>query len=268
LALKDADIGVAMGSGSAASRAVAQIVLLDGRFAHLPDVVAEGRRVIANIERAASLFLVKNVYSLVLALVSAATLAAYPMAPIQLTLISTLAIGIPGFVLALGPNRRRYVPGFLRRALRFSIPVGSTIAACAYAAYRVTRATDAGAGVAGGRTAAALAVLLVSLWTLSVLARPLVGWKYALVAGVGAVAAVLVATPAFASGVFLLDVTGWRLAVAAAFGAAGAALVEVSSRWVSPQPGSSRSEAERGGVDVVRGAARGRGDRHKVNSRG
>ena len=154
LALKDADIGVAMGSGSAASRAVAQIVLLDGRFAHLPDVVAEGRRVIANIERAASLFLVKNVYSLVLALVSVGTLAAYPLAPIQLTLISTLAIGIPGFVLALGPNRRRYVPGFLRRALRFAVPVGVTIAACAYAAYRVTRSTDSAAGVAGGRTAA------------------------------------------------------------------------------------------------------------------
>ena len=111
LALKDADIGVAMGNGSPATRAVAQLVLLDGRFAHLPDVVAEGRRVIANIERAANLFLVKNIYSLVLALIIAVTAAAYPLAPIQLTLISTLTIGIPGFFLALGPNRRRYIPG-------------------------------------------------------------------------------------------------------------------------------------------------------------
>lgn len=82
LALKDADIGVAMGSGAAATRAVAQLILLDGKFSHLPEVVAEGRRVIANIERAASLFLVKNTYSLVLAIIAAATLAAYPLAPI------------------------------------------------------------------------------------------------------------------------------------------------------------------------------------------
>ena len=113
LALKDADIGVAMGNGSPATRAVAQLVLLDGRFAHLPEAVAEGRRVIANIERAANLFLVKNVYSLVLALITVATLSAYPLAPIQLTLISTVTIGVPGFFLALGPNRRRYLPGFL-----------------------------------------------------------------------------------------------------------------------------------------------------------
>ena len=87
---------------------MAELVLLDGRFAHLPDAVAEGRRVIANIERAASLFLIKNVYSLVLAVITVITLVAYPLAPVQLTLISTVTIGIPGFFLALGPNRRRY----------------------------------------------------------------------------------------------------------------------------------------------------------------
>ena len=113
LALKDADIGVAMGNGSPATRAVAQLVLLDGKFAHLPDVLAEGRRVIANIERAANLFLDKNMYALVLALIAAVTLRAYPLAPIQLTLISTVTIGFPGAVLALAPNTRRYLPGFL-----------------------------------------------------------------------------------------------------------------------------------------------------------
>jgi cation-transporting ATPase E len=115
LALKDADIGVAMGNGSPATRAVAQLVLLDGRFSHMPTVVAEGRRVIANIERAANLFVIKNVYSLVLAIISAITLSAYPLAPIQLTLISTFTIGVPAFFLALGPNTRRYIPGFLKR---------------------------------------------------------------------------------------------------------------------------------------------------------
>ena len=183
LALKDADIGVAMGNGSPATRAVAQLVLLDGRFSHLPDVVAEGRRVIANIERASNLFLVKNIYSLLLALITAVTVVAYPLAPIQLTLISTLTIGVPGFVLALGPNQRRYVPGFLRRVLRFADPDRRRSSArCAYVGYRLTRSLDSGADVAAGRTTACIVVLIIGLWTLLVLARPLAGWKLALVA--------------------------------------------------------------------------------------
>src|ERR671928_1425500 len=113
LALKDADIGVAMGNGAPATRAVAQLVLLDGRFAHLPEAVAEGRRVLADIERAANLFLVKNVYSLVLALLTGATVVAYPLTPVQLTLVSAVTIGVPGFVLALGRDGRRYRPGFV-----------------------------------------------------------------------------------------------------------------------------------------------------------
>src|SRR4051812_50137778 len=95
LALKDADIGVAMGNGAPATRAVAQLVLLDGRFAHLPEAVAEGRRGIANIERAANLFLVKNVYSLVLAVITLGTPVAYPPAPIQLNPISAGTLRIP-----------------------------------------------------------------------------------------------------------------------------------------------------------------------------
>ena len=139
MALKDAEIGVAMGNGSAATRAVAQLVLLDGKFSHLPDVVAEGRRVIANIERAASLFLVKNVYSLVLALITVVTAAAYPLAPIQLTLISNVTIGVPAFFLALGPNTRRYVPGFLNRVLRFAVPTGTVIAIAGEVGYVLIR---------------------------------------------------------------------------------------------------------------------------------
>jgi cation-transporting ATPase E len=231
LALKDADIGVAMGNGSPATRAVAQLVLLDGRFAHLPDVVAEGRRVIANIERAANLFLVKNIYSLVLAIVTAITLAAYPLAPIQLTLISALTIGIPGFVLALGPNKRRYVPGFLRRVLRFAIPTGLVIGAAAYVGYRAIRLMDSSGGVEAARTTATIVVLIVSLWTLLVLSRPLKGWKLALVATMAGAAAAVVATP-LGLHVFLLHPTPLRVTVALVVGAAGALLVELAYRAV------------------------------------
>ena len=232
LALKDADIGVAMGNGSPATRAVAQLVLLDGKFSHLPDVVAEGRRVIANIERAANLFLVKNIYSLVLALITGITLAAYPLAPIQLTLISTLTIGVPGFVLALGPNKRRYVPGFLRRVLRFAIPTGIVTGIVAYLGYWLTRVLDPSAGVAGGRTTATITVLIVSLWVLVVLARPLAGWKLLLVAGIAGIVAVIIAVPALATDIFLLYPTPMRVGIAAALGAAGAIMVELSYRAV------------------------------------
>lgn len=240
LALKDADIGIAMGSGSPATRAVAQIVLLDGRFAHLPDVVAEGRRVTANIERAANLFLVKNIYSAVLAVITAVTLAAYPLAPIQLTLISTVTIGVPGFVLALGPNRRRYVPGFLSRVIRFAAPVGMIIGADAYAGYAATRLLDPSAGVAGGRTTATLVVLIVSLWTLLVLARPVQGWKVTLVAGMAALVAGVVVVPAVGHGLFLLSVTAQGLLIATVLGAGGAALVEIANRVVIPHPRGAR----------------------------
>jgi cation-transporting ATPase E len=232
LALKDADIGVAMGNGAPATRAVAQLVLLDGRFADLPDVVAEGRRVIANIERAANLFLVKNIYSLLLAIITAVTLAAYPLAPIQLTLISTLTIGVPGFVLALGPNRRRYVPGFLRRVLRFAVPTGAVTGTAAYVGYRLVRWLDDAGGVDGARTSATLIVLIVSLWTLLVLARPLKGWKLALVAAMAGAAALVVVVPPLGHGIFLLDPTPLRVGVALAIGAGGALLVEITFRGV------------------------------------
>lgn len=233
LALKDADIGVAMGNGTAATRAVAQLVLLDGRFAHLPDVVAEGRRVIANIERAANLFLVKNAYSLALVILVAFSFIAYPLAPIQLTLISSVTIGIPGFLLALGPNTRRYIPGFLGRILRFAVPVGAVTGTAAWLGYEATKLWDDGAGVAEARSTSTLIVLIVSLWTLLVLARPLAGWKLALVATMAGAVALIVAIPPLGHGIFLLDVTPLRLGIAAALGAAGAVLVEITSRSIA-----------------------------------
>jgi len=230
LALKDADIGVAMGTGAPATRAVAQLVLLDGRFAHLPEAVAEGRRVIANIERAANLFLTKNVYSLVLALITVVTAVAYPLAPVQLTLISAVSIGVPGFFLALGPNARRYLPGFLRRVLRFSLPAGAITGVAAYTAYVATRWLDPAAGVAGARTTATLVVLVVALWTLGILARPLTAWKTALVCAMVGVVVLVLAVPALAEGVFLLQLSSGVLVLAAGIGAPAAALVELGTR--------------------------------------
>ncbi|MEU5697145.1 HAD-IC family P-type ATPase [Actinosynnema sp. NPDC020468] len=232
MALKDADIGVAMGNGAAATRAVAQLVLLDGRFAHLPDVVAEGRRVIANIERAANLFLVKNVYSLVLALVVVATSVSYPLAPIQLTMISTVTIGVPGFVLALGPNRRRYVPGFLGRVLRLAVPTGVVIGLAAFAGDMVVRGLEPDAGPRAGQTVATVVVVVASLWTLSLLARPFDRWKTALLVGLAGVVALVLAVPLVAEKVFLLAVTPQRLLVGVLVGLVAGVLVELVGRVV------------------------------------
>jgi cation-transporting ATPase E len=234
LALKDADIGVAMGEGSAATRAVAQLVLLDGRFAHLPVAVAEGRRVIANIERAANLFLIRNAYSLVLAMVTAITATAYPLAPIQMTMISSLTIGIPGFFLALGPNRRRYIPGFYRRVLKFAIPTGAVVAAVAYTAFSLTRHILPHASVADARTSTALAVLVVCLWTVSLIARPINGWKVLLISGLVTVAVVIVLTPMLGHGIFLFTgIVSWhQAAVIAGLGLVGGVLVSVIYRVV------------------------------------
>jgi cation-transporting ATPase E len=233
-----------MGNGSAATRAVAQLVLLDGRFASLPQAVAEGRRVIANIERAANLFLVKNIYSLVLALITVVAVSAYPLEPIQLTLISTLTIGVPAFFLALGPNTRRYLPGFLHRVLRFSVPVGLITGAAAYGGYAVTRWVDPAAGVAGARTAATVVVLVVALWTLGILARPLHPWKVALIATMAAIAGAVVVLPV-GERIVLLQVTPEVLLIASVLGAVGALLVELSARLFRAAPAPSRTTPAR-----------------------
>jgi cation-transporting ATPase E len=233
LALKDADIGVAMGNGSPATRAVAQLVLLDGRFSHMPTVVAEGRRVIANIERAANLFVIKNVYSLVLAVISAITLSAYPLAPIQLTLISTFTIGVPAFFLALGPNTRRYIPGFLKRVLVFAIPAGLVIGLAAYVGYGATKALDSNATVEQGRTTATLVVLIVAFTALLLLARPLVGWKLGLVAAMIGIVAFICAVPALAHGIYLMELSPQRVLTAVVVGAAGSFLLILATSLVS-----------------------------------
>jgi cation-transporting ATPase E len=248
LALKEADIGVAMASGSPATRAVAQLVLLDGRLAHLPAAVAEGRRVTANVERSANLFLIKNIYSLLLAVITVIALVAYPFEPIQATLVTAVTIGIPGFVLALGANTRRYRPGFLRRVLAFAISVGLIDGAAAYAGYAAARWLEPAAGVAGARTTTTFVLVVVGLWTVGVLARPLQAWHVALFAGLAGVVVVVLALPPLGAGILMLQVTRTSVLAAAVLGGAGALLVEVVHRFAPRVAGGGVSPpARRGG---------------------
>jgi cation-transporting ATPase E len=226
LALKDADVGVAMGNGSPAARAVARIVLLDSDFATLPHVVAEGRRVIANIERVATLFLSKTVYSVLLALAVALSGVPYPLLPRHVTLIAWFTIGIPAAVLALAPNHDPARPGFVRRVLGAAVPGGVGVAVAAYTAFLVARAVlGAGPGAhVPAATAAFLALVLVAFDVLLAVARPLRPWKAALVAAMVAGMAAAVLTP-LGQRLFVLDPTDPRvLAVALVAGAAGMAV--------------------------------------------
>jgi cation-transporting P-type ATPase E len=191
LALQLADIGVAMGSGAPATKAVAELVLLDNRFATLPGVVAEGRRVTANIERVANLFITKTVWATLLAIAAGAALLPYPFLPRQLTVIDSLAIGVPAFFLALAPNRRRYLPGFVGRVLRFAVPAGLIVAAATFSAYALARAN--GLPLAEERTAATLVALILSLCVLALLAIPLTWRRIALL--VAALAAFVLLFP-------------------------------------------------------------------------
>jgi cation-transporting ATPase E len=195
LALKDADIGVAMGSGAAATRSVAQLVLMDGKFATLPGVVAEGRRVIANIERSANLFVTKTVYAVLLAIAVVLTAWRYPFLPRHLTIVSTFTIGIPGFFLALAPNSRRYIPGFLVRVLRFCVPAGIVAFAASLLTYWLTRFQE-NLPLREARTATTLVLVAVGLWILVLLARPFNWWKALLVGSMaGAVGLILLVEP-------------------------------------------------------------------------
>ncbi len=182
LALKLADIGIAMGSGAPATRAVAQIVLLDGRFETMPEVVAAGRRVTANIERVANVFLVKTVWAAVLALMVSLFLWPYPFLPRHLTIIDTLTIGIPTFFLTLAPNLRRFTTGFVERVLRFAIPTGLIVGVSVFAAFALARSK--GLPLVQQRTGATLVALMLSLTVLVLVALPLTWRRLLIVAGV------------------------------------------------------------------------------------
>jgi len=180
LALKDADMGIAMGSGAPSTKSVAQLVLLDGRFSTLPGVVAEGRRVMANMERVANLFLTKTVYAALLAVGIALIAWPYPFLPRHISLVGSLTIGIPAFVLSFTPSKQRYRPGLLRRVLYFAIPAGFIAACATFTANAMARAH--GATLEESRTVAVIVLTIVGLAVLAYLSRPLWSWKGALVA--------------------------------------------------------------------------------------
>ncbi|MFJ4962775.1 cation-translocating P-type ATPase [Streptomyces sp. NPDC088729] len=239
LALKDANIGVSMGSGSEATRAVAQIVLLNNSFATLPSVVAEGRRVIGNITRVATLFLTKTVYSVLLAILVVCFQVEYPFLPRHLTLLSTLTIGVPAFFLALAPNKERARPYFVRRVMRYAVPSGVIAAAATFATYLIARHAYSGAGALEAETSAAtLTLFLVSLWVLAIIARPYTWWRVALVAAMGLAFLVVLVVP-WLQDFFALKLVGapmpWT-AVGIAV-AAGVAL-EFAWRWVGRRFGA------------------------------
>ncbi|HOB04462.1 MAG TPA: HAD-IC family P-type ATPase [Propionibacteriaceae bacterium] len=224
LALKDADIGIAMGNAAQATKAVAQLVLLDSKFSHLPDVLAEGRRLIGNVERVASLFLAKNAMSAVAILVAAVAGLAFPFLPRQLTLVSTFTIGIPAAILALGPNKRRYLPGFLRRVLALSLPAGVVAGVAGLFTY-VTLARGPGDLVAS--TAALVAVLVVNFWLLGVLARPYLPWKVGVVLAMVACVVLAFWLPVGQS-FFALQLDQAAITRGLAAGTVGAIVVEIA----------------------------------------
>jgi cation-transporting ATPase E len=224
MAVKDADLGIAMGNATAATRAVSRIVLLEGRFDRLPTVLSYARRVIANVERVSNLFLAKTVYGIVLAVVSAVLLWKFPFLPRQMTLVSSLAIGIPAFFLALAPNSRRYRPGVLTRVLAFSIPTGLIAAAAVVASYALLQHR---VPLGEARTLATVTLFLVSLWVLCVLARPLTRWRLVLVGAVSAAFVLAFVVPVARDFFQLEPGEPGPLAAALGIGAVGAAGIEL-----------------------------------------
>ncbi|MGA5118799.1 cation-translocating P-type ATPase [Streptomyces pseudogriseolus] len=233
LALKDADIGVAMGSGSEATRAVAQIVLLNNSFATLPSVVAEGRRVIGNITRVATLFLVKTVYSVLLAVLVVLSQVEYPFLPRHLTLLSTLTIGVPAFFLALAPNKERARPHFVRRVMRYAVPGGVLAALATFATYLLARSHYSGPGSLGAETSAAtLTLFLISIWVLAIIARPYTWWRVALVAAMAGAFLLVLAVP-WLQDFFALRLVGMTMPwIAVGIAAVTAVVLEFLWRWV------------------------------------
>lgn len=229
LALKDADLGIAMDSATAATKAVARVVLLDGRFDRLPGVVAEGRRVIANIERVSMLYLAKTAYAVLLSVTFGALLWSFPFLPRQLSVTDGLTIGIPSFFLALMPNAQRYRSGFLRRALAFAVPAGGVVAAAIVAVHGIARLQGlSGADAVGD--ASVVVLTAAGLWILVVVSRPLDLGRLLVIAAMVAASVAMFALPITAE-FFALTLPPGELLLVAAGPALGAIIaIEVLAR--------------------------------------
>ncbi|NEG95805.1 HAD-IC family P-type ATPase [Bifidobacterium sp. SMB2] len=217
LALKEADLGIAMGNAAPAAKAVAQVVLVDSKFSHLPDVVARGRQVMANMERVASLFLVKTVYSAIISLGVVLSAMPYPYLPRHITYVGALTIGMPAFILALAPNTRRYIPGFLRRVVAFALPggiaTGLSVLLCAWIVPRVMGWNlENPADLESLRATSAIILFLMGVFVLSRVARPLNSWRGGLVALFAACGVIGMFIPFVASFFALIIPTGRTLA--------------------------------------------------------
>ena len=233
LALKDADLGISMGSGSEATKAVADLVLTDNAFSSLPVVVDEGRKVINNVERVSNLFVTKAAYAVLLTVAVGLMRQPFPFLPRHLTLIGTFSIGIPGFFLALAPEVDLVRPGFLRRVLWFSVPAGVVAGTATLLAYEAALEISE-LPLAEARTLATLTLLAIGLVVLAVTSRPVRSWKLALVVGMGLGYAGVMVVP-FLRHFFELELfwsSAWWFS-AAAVAAAGAVIVSLP-RLIGP----------------------------------
>ena len=227
LALRKADCSIAMASGSDATKHVSKLVLLDSDFSALPRVVLEGRRVINNIQRSASLFLVKTGYSFLLTLFLLAFSLSYPFVPIQLTLVSSLTIGIPSFLLALEPNKNRVEGNFLRNVLDKALPGAFTIVACLLTMMDVGK--QAGLAQNEINTMCTLLAGFVGLLVLTQVCRPLKSRRGILCiveTGLFYGAAIL------CKEIFLLADWNWKWGSILLIGMAGAVPVFFLFRWL------------------------------------
>ena len=200
LALKEADLGIAMGNAAPATKSIAQVVLVDSKFSHLPDVVARGRQVMANMERVASLFLVKTVYSALISLGVVLTQIPFPYLPRHITYLGALTIGVPAFILALAPNTRRYIPGFLKRVVLFALPGGIAVALSILLStwllpgimhWDMANAAD----LTQLRALNAIILFVLGILVLARVAQPLTGWRGLMVLGFTVIGAAGVAIP-------------------------------------------------------------------------
>lgn len=241
LALRDADLGIAMGSGSPACRAAARVVLLDSAFAILPKLLAEGRRVLANVERVSKLFVTKTVYAALLATAIGIARVPYPFYPRNFTLISTVTIGVPAFFLALPPAATRLRAGYLKRVRTFVLPAGVVLGGATLAAYLVDRIESGGTEHA--RTTATLVLGTAGLWVLARIARPFAWWKVLLVGGLAGLFGLALALPV--SRHFLaLRFDGGRILVVAAV-AVTAAITLLEIAWkIQAKRAEGRASAE------------------------
>ncbi|MGO4922013.1 HAD-IC family P-type ATPase [Bifidobacterium choerinum] len=240
LAIKEADLGIAMGNAAPATKAVAEVVLVDSKFSHLPDVVARGRQVMANMERVASLFLTKTVYSALISFGVVLSMIPFPYLPRHISYIGALTIGAPAFLLALAPNTRRYIPGFLRRVFAFSVPCGiATALSVLLSAWFVPKLM--GWNVDGSaqyqllwRSMCATVLFVMGLYVLARVATPLNSWRGWLLAAFAAAGVIGMCIP-FVAHFFAFQLPGGKGLLALGVQIVIATLLFALSVWLFPK---------------------------------